>query len=76
MFMFLYKIEVVVTLYPIGLILGGSQQFILLKLNLAVHSLLSPFHLSIMWVHWSSNDPYYRKLFLPSVMQTAWKKQI
>lgn len=41
MFMFLYKIEVAVTLYPIGLILGGSQQFILLKLHFAVHSLLS-----------------------------------
>ena len=42
MFMFLHKIEVsLVTLYPIGLILEGSQQFILLKLNLAVHSLLS-----------------------------------
>ena len=41
MFMFLYKIEVAVTLYPVGLILGGSQQFILLKLNLAVHSLPS-----------------------------------
>ena len=39
---FLYKIEVLmVTLYPIGLILGGSQQFVLLKLNLAVRSLLS-----------------------------------
>ena len=41
MFMFLHKMEVLGTLYPIGLILGGSQQFISLKLNLAVHSSLS-----------------------------------